>query len=358
MGGPTMLKFLFLILTLVFPLACSASAGAAADPVRVMIVHSYERDHVCGAPQADGVVAALSDAGWIDGKNLRIRSYHMDTKKTHTTPEAIREQAGIALQQVEEFAPKVVIVLDDNAIREVMLPLVDRNDLSVVFSGMNGQPEAYSEKTPFMRSRQRPGSNVTGVYEKLWVAKSLVVMNAALRNFDPSSRVIGITDYSPTGNAITRQFELELARADLPVTWDLRRVGDFSEYTRLIEELNGDDGVVAIYPAALTLKTAAGSTYTAKEIFAWTTANSKKPEMALNYFFAKTGLFGGAAVDFGAMGYLAGRKAARILEGEKAGDLPIEDAKDYAIVFNTGRADALGITIPDALLTAADHVYK
>ena len=201
-----------------------------------MIIHSYERDHVCGAPQADGVVAALKEAGWNVGETLQIQSYYMDTKKTHTTPDAIREQADIALKQIEDFAPNVVVVLDDNAIREVMLPLVDHTDLSLVFSGMNGQPEAYNDKQSFMHTRQRPGSNVTGVYEKLWVGKSLAVMSAALRILDKSSRVVGITDYSPTGKAITRQFELELAREDLPVTWDLRRVKDFTEYTRLIED--------------------------------------------------------------------------------------------------------------------------
>ena len=353
-----MSKLLFLFLILTLPLASGAFASAATNPARVMIVHSYERDHICGAPQADGIVSALKEAGWTNGENLQLQSYYMDTKKTHTTPQAIREQADRALKQIEELAPNVVIVLDDNAIREVMLPLVNRQDLSVVFSGMNGQPESYNDKKPFMRNKQQPGSNVTGVYEKLWVSKSLVVMSAALQNLDKSSRIVGITDYSPTGNAITRQFELELAHEDLPVTWNIRRVRDFTEYSRLIEELNADDSVVAIYPAALSLKTADGSTFAAKEIFAWTTEHSKKPEMALNYYFAKIGLFGGAAVDFGAMGYLAGQKAARILKGEKAGDLPIEDAKDYAIVFNTSRANVLGIVIPDALLTAADHVYK
>lgn len=353
-----MWRLLFLFLAITLPLVSSVYAETTTGSARVMIVHSYERDHVCGAPQAAGIVAALKKAGWSQGKNLEIRSYYMDTKKTHTTPEAIREQASIALKQVEDFAPDIVMLLDDNAIREVMLPLVGRKDISLVFSGMNGQPEAYSEKKPFMRDKQRPGSNVTGVYEKLWVSKSLLVMNSALQNYDKSSQVVGITDYSPTGNAISRQFELELAREDLPVAWKLRRVKDFSEYTQLIEELNTNIEVVAIYPAALSLKTVDGSTYTAKEIFNWTIANSKKPEMALNYHFAKIGLFGGAAVDFGAMGYLAGEKAALILHGKKAGDLPIEDARDYAIVFNTDRANALGIVIPDALLTAADHVYK
>jgi len=50
--------------------------------------------------------------------------------------------------------------------------------------------------------------------------------------------------------------------------------------------------VGGIYPAALLLKDAAGRTRTAPEIFAWTAAHSKKPEIALNYAFTRMGLFG------------------------------------------------------------------
>ena len=80
--------------------------------------------------------------------------------------------------------------------------------------------------------------------------------------------------------------------------------------------------------------------------------------MALNYFFSKLGLFGGAAVDFKSMGFLTGKKAGQILNGTSAGMLPIENAPDYAIVFNVTRAKQLGIEIPAPLLTAADHIYK
>ena len=80
--------------------------------------------------------------------------------------------------------------------------------------------------------------------------------------------------------------------------------------------------------------------------------------MAINYFFARMGLFGGAVVNFGAMGKLAGQKGAKILNGGKAGDLPIEDAPDYAIVFNLKRAADLGIEIPPRVLAAASAIYK
>lgn len=346
-------------LVVLLALQCAAAIGATgADKARVLVVHSYGSNHICGGPQGEGVAQALAEQGWRQGKNLELRSVYMDTKKVYTTPEAIKERGRVALAAVEEFKPQVVIVLDDNAIREVMLPLIDRKDVAVVFSGMNGQPTDYDRKVKFLQSLEAPGHNVTGVYEKLHLLKSLRVMAAAIGDLNPGDRVVGITDYSPTGNAITRQFEIELAGETPQLGWELRRVKDFEQYKALIQELNDDPGVRAIYPAALKLDTAQGDTFAAPQIFDWTTRNSRKPEMALNYYFSKIGLFGGAAVDFTAMGRLAGLKAARILSGEPAGQIPVEDAADYAIVFNLKRANSLHINIPEPLLTAADQVYK
>lgn len=335
-----------------------ATAPSDGEQARVLVVHSYGSQHICGRPQGDGVAQALAEHGWQQGKNLVLRSVFMDTKKTYTTPEAIRARARLALEAVEEFRPHVVVVLDDNAIREVMLPLIDRQDVSIVFSGMNGQPGDYDKKVKYLQSLETPGHNVTGVYEKLHLVKSLRVMAAALGDLQPGDHVVGITDYSPTGNAITRQFEIELAGQSTELGWQLRRVSDFEEYKALVEELNADPQVRAIYPAALKLKTADGKTFAAGSIFDWTVAHSEKPEMALNYYFSKIGLFGGAAVDFTAMGHMAGAKAAQILNGTHAGAIPVEDAADYAIVFNLKRALGLGIEIPKPLLTAADQVYK
>jgi hypothetical protein len=171
------------------------------------------------------------------------------------------------------------------------------------------------------------------------------------------AKAIMITDHSPTGNGLTKQFELELKDVT-DVKWEVRRVKDWSEYTALIESLNSDETVKAIYPVALSLPVEGGGRYAAAQIYDWTLAHSRKPEMAINYFFARMGLFGGAVVNFSAMGKLAGQKGAKILNGAKAGDLPIEDAPDYAIVFNIKRALDLGIEISPRVLAAASAVYK
>jgi len=342
---------------IIFITILSTASLAAEDVKRVYIVASYEQNHVCGWPQEQGVIKGLVQEGWIEGINLTVKRFHMDTKRTNTTPEAMKRVAAGVLREIDSFKPDVIVTLDDNAFREVGLPMAGRRDVAAVFSGMNGQPEMYNARKYFMDSREKPGNNITGIYEKLYVVRSMRVMENAVDGLT-GAKIVGITDYSPTGNAITKQFELELARQQGTVEWELIRVKNWQEYVDLINRINADDSVKAIYPVALTLKVSESFTYTAPEIFKWTVENSKKPEMALNYFFSEIGLFGGAAVDFKSMGLAAGKKAGKILNGQKAGDLAIDDAPEYAIVLNIKRAEQLGIDIPPPLLTAADYVYK
>lgn len=324
---------------------------------KVFIIASYEENHICGGPQEEGVVKGLNKEGLFEGENLDIKRFYMDTKRTNATLQAMQKVAGAIIEKIISEKPDVIVTLDDNAFREVGLRFAGKKNISVVFSGLNGLPEIYNEKKHFMNSLEKPGSNITGIYEKLYIVRSIKVMGSALKNLD-GNKIIGITDYSPTGNALTKQFEIELKKKPENIEWELIRVKNWDEYKSAIFRINGESDVKAVYPVALSLKVSDTQTFTAPEIFKWTIENCKKPEMALNYFFSKIGLFGGAAVDFKQMGFATGKYAGKILNGESAGDLPIIDAPDYAIVFNLKRAKQLNIQIPAYLLTAADFVYK
>ncbi|MBN2807872.1 MAG: hypothetical protein JXR80_00055 [Deltaproteobacteria bacterium] len=331
------------------------SFAAETQPKNIFLVSSYERGELCSQPQEDGLLEELAREGFIENQNLAVRRFYMDTKRNYTTPDAMAAQGREALREIRQSPPDLVVTLDDNATREVMLPLAG-STIPVIFSGLNGQPEDYNLKVHFMNNRERPGQNVTGVYEKLQIERSLALIQEIIPNL---KKVVALLDRTPSGDAIAKQLACDTADKKLPPNFFIERIGTWQEMEAAIARINRDPEISAYCPVLTALSSNnTGKTVTLPEILPWLIKHCHKPDLSVSFLFCQLGLFGGAAVDFKAMGAQAGAQAAKILNGTPAGELPIEDASRWAIVFNLSRARQLELTIPADILGAADIIYN
>ncbi len=340
-----------LLLCLMSP--CFNSVQGAELP-RVFIVHSYDPENLAGNPQDSGLVKGFADHGFVDGVTVTIERFFMDTNRTYTKSEQVEARGREALARIKAFKPDLVITVDDNAARTVMLSLVD-SDTPVVFTGINNKPEVYNRGRKFMRNRLRPGHNVTGVYEKLYIAKYLQVMGEIVPDL---KKVVFVVDDSLTGNAIKKQMEEDLFADNSGILYSIRKVSSFEEYKQLIRWIDFDPEIGAYHAVVFRLRAGDGAIITGRDIIHWTLGHTRKPALSGNYFMSKLGTLGGVSVDFTAMGRQAAHKGVQILKGQPAGEIAIEDAAKYALVFNVARARQLGMVIPPELLGAADQVYE
>jgi putative ABC transport system substrate-binding protein len=198
-------------------------------------------------------------------------------------------------------------------------------------------------------SINRPGGNVTGVsfYDVPITGKRL----ALLRELVPKAEIIAVMQDSNFSIIETETREIEAAARTLGQKIITLKVGTEQE-------------IDAAFSAIA--KSGAGALFVGAGQFFNSRRNQLVGLAALNAIPASYALPGvvaaGGLISYGASQTDAYRRAgvyvARILKGEKPGNLPVELPVKYVLSINLKTAKALGIEVPPTLLARADEVIE
>ena len=324
----------------------------------VLIVQSYAKGEGCGGRLEVGLMEELKTLGYEEGKNINIRHFYMDTRTRYVSPEQCRMRGELAIDMTKKIKPTVLVVFDDTAFIYVALPLA-KSSQQIVFGGVNVAPERYNQQTEFMRTREKPGYNITGVTEEATSDYATQMMKEIL----PSAQGMAIigSDMAPYLRQITEDTIADIKKNPQNYPIELKSthfVKKFSELKKLYSDFNSNNSIDVIHNHDVTgLLDDNGRGVKHEKIVQWILKNSKKPTFVWMVDWVPMGFLGGVGINLNLCGHQVAQKVIRVLNGEQAANIPIEKPKYHTIEINLARAQQLGINIPSSLLLVADKLY-
>ncbi len=276
----------------------------------------------------------LRDAGLIEDVNYTLALRYADGDFERLPP---------LTRELVALKPKVFVAAA-NAAQTVhtLLP-----EFPLVFTGIAADPVAMG----FAQNYVRPGGTATGN-----------IMNAIGGEEAITGKRIGLfRDMVPH---LTRLFMIGTANNPLaaPEQDALRKAADRFGFEfvhhpiRTLDDVAGalsrgvSEGASAFYISGVPLLLNNISTVMPL------VAASGKPTVGVYPEWGRAGALMSYSSDLADGFRHAGTYVAKILAGEKPGDLPIEQASKFTLVVNLKTAKGLGIDVPPALLSFADEV--
>src|SRR6266568_3762642 len=308
------------------PLAAEGQPAGKTSRIGVLMnLYSPDAD----PPQA--LRRGLRELGYVEGQNLVI-DWRYQLGGTDRL-------AALAAELVR-LKPDVIVADVTVAIRAAMqatstIPIVMASSADAVGGGL-------------VTSLGRPGGNVTGVTTMLaeMSAKRLQLLKEVAPNV---SRVAVLWDPAiPWHRALLKEVEAAAPALRLqPVVIAVRNRDDlgaaFSEMTK--------GRVDAVFVSHTMTPRARGQMIDLA-------AKRRMPTMFMDRDYVAAGGLMSYGSDFSEEFRHAAEYVDKILKGAKPADLPVEQPTKFELIINLKTAKALGLTIPQSLLSRADEVIQ
>ncbi len=233
------------------------------------------------------------------------------------------------------------VIMTDQAVRALKAAT---SVVPVIFA-LGADPVADGLVTSF----NRPGGNVTGIvfFSSQLGAKRIEL----LRQLVPTAATLGMLAYpaSPEDRTERGQVEEGAKAAGLPLTIaDAASESDIDKAFAAFTEKRVGAVLVGSGPFFRSHK---------ERILELAARYALPASYSLREYAEAGGLmsYGTSITDAYRQG---GIYAARILNGEKVGNLPVMQSSKFEFVINLKTAKTLGLTVPQSLLVAADEVIE
>jgi len=305
----------------------AARAQQAGVPLVGLLVSTQIDDR-----QIAAIRQGLKDAGYIEGRNVAIK-YRSGDGRFDRLPAMAAELAADAPAAIIALAPAAALAAK-----------AATATIPIVFS-IGGD----AVKLGLVSSLNRPGGNVTGVtfFVNTLGAKRLEL----LRELVPSATHIGFLVNPANPTSESQVTDVRAAARERRV--DLLVVNAGSE-----REI--DAGFASFVQQRVNaIVIGADSLFLSRrdQVVGLAARHALPAIYNLREYVDNGGLitYGASITD---AFRLAGGYAGRILKGEKPPDLPVQQTVKFELAVNLKTAKALGLTVPDKLLVAADEVIE
>lgn len=285
------------------------------------------------SPLAASFLLGLKAAGFVEGQSVVIEYRWADGQYDRLAKMANE----LALR------PVAVLVTSGGTVSAEAAKAATKT-IPIVFATADDPVAAH-----LVASLSRPGSNLTGVS---FISGELSAKNLELlHQLVPTARLIGVLANPKSPSAEVQLNDAQLAADRLGVKiLVLKATTDAEIDTAFATLLHENAGALVVLADPFF--------YLRRDRFAALAARYAIPAI---YFFREFVTAGGL-ISYGTNLTNAYRQigvyAGRILKGEKPFNLPVVQPTAFEMVINLSAAKALGLTVPDKLLVAADEVIE
>ena len=322
---------------LAFSAALGWSLAAGAQPAdrkrRLAVVLAKDPPEVIDRYVAN-LEAGLNSLGWRKNENL-----HIDYRVVDINQDAI----DTAVRETLAADPEIILTSKTPITRALSratrtIPIVFIVVVDPVGSG-------------FVESLARPGGNVTGFVEvEPEVSGKLLQL---LKEIAPTVDRVGMLFNPDTAPGHGQIFigPFEAAGRSLGVSTTLAPVHSLHDIETVMAALAAAPGGGVLVSSDSFLSGHTDEIIALAERYRLPTVYSGRQ------YVPRGGLLGRGTVGYGLMPRAASY-VDRILKGAKPADLPVQQPTQFELLINLKTARALGLTVPQSLLTQADDVIE